>query len=1236
MNRIGTLLDEKYFLISLLEEDELSKTYHIWHVEWEVPLTLKILKNSTPKMIKAAQEWIDLGIHPNIFAAYFYREIEGNCCLFLESTSGKKLSDLISRIREDFHETLRVLLEIAHGMAYLQEENRIYGNLHPDNIILDHYGRVKLHKIRCYNWEILEMLAKGMRPTINNHLWENLEKISIRQQAINKLHYQSPEYFLYKNYIPTLASDIYAYGMLAYKLIYGKMPYTVEDELENLWVAFRKRHLQKELIPLSESNLYSANLLCLIQSCLHPDPIERPKSFDEITSILQELYTARFEEEYVFENFPQNTLWAMSLNNQALGSIDEKKLSQAEQLLREVTALNSNSVVAPINYRLFKLRHRNTPLAEFLRRIQRYELLGDIRSYLLSSKICLEYGSLVSQIHQDISQIVIDDRVESIRGDLEYRLGYYQRAHAIYKTLASKNFGTNIWYRWGASAFSLKLTREVQLAWEKGLAQDLPLWDLTVGYSMFLATQGQWAKARQGLEEAAKNLGKYIRYSTNPETGGWSHVRLLLCNDNSTESPSSQMLYEVGISEDKRWIFARTQDGLNHIWEWPTGKKMPQIPLTVPSFIPKTANILNSATILEPRRISSQTFLTGAVQNSEVTATQVQVLSLNSKEIAASKTINTSPSIVANQTKRLISPKSGKIGIYLGEKKELQLWNQETKEIEKELSGHGEPILSAALTNDGKWAVSGSIDKTVRLWNLDTQTSVQVFNGHEDCVHYVNISENGQRVISASWDHSILVWDVSTNNFVARFPEYQHDITAIAISGDGILVANSNSNNQIKIWNTITKKLVAIVQGHLTEEKITCLAFSQDGQMLASGTSSGQVSIYEDINQRPCPLPTRAHYFLQTLPPPIPLAERQTKVQLEKEILEIDKPIFPKLFRDYESLINLQQKFSTPEIDLKFSQKLVQQAKQENWKSVECSRVQLIRTFIHDSSVIGFFLSMKKPEYFFSLSEKGTCLKWYLCDNHSEFFWHKFPCNVQLIDFCPVNNRFCFVSKDGAIHIWDTDDDQWSSIECHNPHIYSFKMTSDGKRAFVGTSDGMLQYWDLEEEYLIQEIAVYREMISQIEIIEDGRVVLAGLDGSISLWDGQSLQSIVLGQPKSKSILALKVVANYIISASSDGSLRQWNLNTNRCQNILKVSDSPITAIVLDSIGQFVLVGTKDGQLMLWDLSTCNIRKPIFNVPAHSKMIQQIFLTPDSQWAFSASEDATIKAWKLHWKWEEF
>ena len=79
--------------------------------------------------------------------------------------------------------------------------------------------------------------------------------------------------------------------------------------------------------------------------------------------------------------------------------------------------------------------------------------------------------------------------------------------------------------------------------------------------------------------------------------------------------------------------------------------------------------------------------------------------------------------------------------------------------LERKLTGHKDWVLSVAVSPDGKWAASGSKDKTVKIWDLDTGECRATLEGHADWVNSVAITPDGKRILSGSRDHTIRVWD---------------------------------------------------------------------------------------------------------------------------------------------------------------------------------------------------------------------------------------------------------------------------------------------------------------------------------------------------------------------------------------------------------------------------------------------------------------------------------------------
>ena len=79
------------------------------------------------------------------------------------------------------------------------------------------------------------------------------------------------------------------------------------------------------------------------------------------------------------------------------------------------------------------------------------------------------------------------------------------------------------------------------------------------------------------------------------------------------------------------------------------------------------------------------------------------------------------------------------------------------------LQGHTSIVWSVAFSQDGRYIVSGSLDRTIQVW--DAQTGDQVGNplqGHTDSVLSVAFSQDGRHIVSGSSDGTIRVWDAQT------------------------------------------------------------------------------------------------------------------------------------------------------------------------------------------------------------------------------------------------------------------------------------------------------------------------------------------------------------------------------------------------------------------------------------------------------------------------------------------
>merc|ERR1719232_1080874 len=74
------------------------------------------------------------------------------------------------------------------------------------------------------------------------------------------------------------------------------------------------------------------------------------------------------------------------------------------------------------------------------------------------------------------------------------------------------------------------------------------------------------------------------------------------------------------------------------------------------------------------------------------------------------------------------------------------------------LTGHGQPVVSAMFSPEGRHLASGSGDKTVRFWDLTTETPLHVCTGHRDYVLALAWSPDARLLASGDKAGQVMVW----------------------------------------------------------------------------------------------------------------------------------------------------------------------------------------------------------------------------------------------------------------------------------------------------------------------------------------------------------------------------------------------------------------------------------------------------------------------------------------------
>ena len=124
--------------------------------------------------------------------------------------------------------------------------------------------------------------------------------------------------------------------------------------------------------------------------------------------------------------------------------------------------------------------------------------------------------------------------------------------------------------------------------------------------------------------------------------------------------------------------------------------------------------------------------------------------------------------------------------------------------------GYSKAVYSVAFSPDGRYALSGSSDKTLKLWDVLSGQAVRTWKGHTSYVQSVAFSPDGRYALSGSDDKTLILWDVSSGQAVRTWKGHTSSVKSVAFSPDGRYALSGSSDKTLKLWDASSGPLLLV------------------------------------------------------------------------------------------------------------------------------------------------------------------------------------------------------------------------------------------------------------------------------------------------------------------------------------------------------------------------------------------------------------------------------------------
>lgn len=260
----GEILSGAYEILDVIGVGGMGQVYEAQDLALGRKVAIKATRSAASESLRTEAQALAAIRHPGVSAVYTIGEHAGVEYVVMERVLGKSLADhMAARAASETHygigEALDVLIGIADALAVIHDHGIVHRDIKPGNVMLAPRGRLVIVDFGLFLPESSDGELSGTPA------------------------YMAPETI--GGCARGTAGDLYAFGVLAFQLIAGVLPFDNEDGFATL-----RDHVSRAAPDLKERRLDCPHRLAdLVKQLMSKDPEDRPPDMHAVLYRLREI-----------------------------------------------------------------------------------------------------------------------------------------------------------------------------------------------------------------------------------------------------------------------------------------------------------------------------------------------------------------------------------------------------------------------------------------------------------------------------------------------------------------------------------------------------------------------------------------------------------------------------------------------------------------------------------------------------------------------------------------------------------------------------------------------------------------------------------------------------------------------------------------------------------------------------------------------------------------------------------